>query len=168
MKLMIDGDKEEKIVHAKSGEQVTVPAGYKVVVHHNTNEEFEAATFQGVNRLMEPRTYSILDGIDEVQKQAILQTHQAALEFAVREAQLDERRRIYRAFKKLVNGISAILPKINQPYPDDPRWTPHSRFVNPAERVLLAYFEGRDPDPHDLLLSRVDWSELHGDIADKS
>jgi len=38
---------------------------------------------------------------------------------------------LHEASKKLRSGLFAVEPLINKPYPDDPRWTPYTRFVEP-------------------------------------
>jgi hypothetical protein len=35
------------------------------------------------------------------------------------------------AATKLRSGIFGIEPYLNKPFPDDPRWTPYTRFVEP-------------------------------------
>lgn len=38
---------------------------------------------------------------------------------------------LHDAAKKLRSGLFAVEPQLNKPYPDDPRWTPYTRFVEP-------------------------------------
>mgnify|MGYP000439278058 CR=1 FL=1 len=33
------------------------------------------------------------------------------------------------AVKKVQFGVFAVMPYIDKPYPDDPRWTPYTRFI---------------------------------------
>lgn len=35
------------------------------------------------------------------------------------------------ASRRLWAGLMAVKPLLDQPYPDDPRWTPWTRFVEP-------------------------------------
>lgn len=52
----------------------------------------------------------------------------AAMAQSIREAQkcADE---IKEAWTDLVTGLIAVSPHLSQPYPDDARWTPWTRFV---------------------------------------
>lgn len=39
-----------------------------------------------------------------------------------------------KATTRLTSGLMAVKPKLDEPYPDDPRWTPWTRFVE--DRLL--------------------------------
>lgn len=43
---------------------------------------------------------------------------------------------LHEAAKKLRSGLFAVEPHLNKPYPDDPRWTPYRRFVEPNLQYL--------------------------------
>jgi hypothetical protein len=49
-------------------------------------------------------------------------------------------------YSKLWAGLVTVQPVLNQPYPDDPRWTPWTRFVAPRMEMLLAALDGEDID----------------------
>ncbi len=53
------------------------------------------------------------------------------------QARLDERSRIKKVFDKLRAGIFAIDFYIKHPYPDDARWTPKSRWIEPRVEDVL-------------------------------
>lgn len=40
------------------------------------------------------------------------------------------------ARRRVSSALIAVSPLLEQPYPDDPRWTPWTRFVQPALREL--------------------------------
>lgn len=40
------------------------------------------------------------------------------------------------ARRRVSSALIAVAPLLEQPYPDDPRWTPWTRFVQPALREL--------------------------------
>src|SRR5882672_994244 len=60
---------------------------------------------------------------------------QALIETAVREkqAQIDL---IKKQTHKLNAGLIAVDFYLNKPYPDDPRWTPYTRFIGPRLKML--------------------------------
>lgn len=44
-----------------------------------------------------------------------------------------------RALTRTVTTALTISPLLDDPYPDDPRWTPYTRWVKPnADRVMAA------------------------------
>lgn len=47
-------------------------------------------------------------------------------------------------FEKLEHGIFAVLPLLDKPYPDDPRWTPYERFIHPREIMVREALKGND------------------------
>jgi hypothetical protein len=63
---------------------------------------------------------------------------------AYADRQTDERLKlIKKQLHKLNAGIIAVDFNLNKPYPDDPRWTPYSRFVGPRLKMLsAAVFQG--------------------------
>lgn len=67
----------------------------------------------------------------------------AALLSAAREAGREEgRREAAKAMRDPVRRMTAALiavdSRLTEPYPDDPRWTPWTRFIEPALRELRA------------------------------
>ena len=46
--------------------------------------------------------------------------------------------RIRQARRRLNSALIAVEPLLTNPYPDDPRWTPWTRFVGPALKELKA------------------------------
>lgn len=64
---------------------------------------------------------------------------QYAYEYAEKQQAL-----IYKKYKDLSAGLFAVKPNLDKPYPDDPRWTPWSRFVEPREIMLRRAFKGED------------------------
>jgi hypothetical protein len=47
-------------------------------------------------------------------------------------------------YKKLAAGIFAVKPYLDKPYPDDPRWTPYTRFIEPRMKMMHEAIEGND------------------------
>ncbi|MFE7720112.1 hypothetical protein ACFU44_13845 [Nocardia rhizosphaerihabitans] len=64
---------------------------------------------------------------------------QYAYEYAEKQHAL-----IYKKYKGLDAALFAVKPHLDKPYPDDPRWTPWSRFVEPREIMLRRAFKGED------------------------
>ena len=58
-------------------------------------------------------------------------------------------------FRSLQVGLLTVLPLLDKPYPDDPRWSPWTRFVQPRLRMLEAAFEGKDLDELAALRERM-------------
>jgi hypothetical protein len=46
--------------------------------------------------------------------------------------------RVRKASRRVTSALIAVEPRLTQPYPDDPRWTPWTRFVGPALKELQA------------------------------
>lgn len=51
---------------------------------------------------------------------------------------------ILKKYKYLRAGLLGIKPILDKPYPDDPRWTPWTRFVEPRLIMLEEAFKGND------------------------
>ncbi|WP_439946482.1 hypothetical protein [Streptomyces sp. BBFR109] len=68
-----------------------------------------------------------------------------------------ERTFLYKKYKELWAGLMAIKPHLDKPFPDDPRWTPWSRFVHPRMVMLQQAFKGND----------VGELEAMGDLSDR-
>lgn len=49
-----------------------------------------------------------------------------------------------RKYNRLNSGLLAIKPYLSEPYPDDQRWSPWTRFVEPRLKVMSKAFEGVD------------------------
>ncbi|MDQ0825370.1 hypothetical protein QFZ60_001543 [Arthrobacter sp. B2I5] len=60
------------------------------------------------------------------------------------QARIDERKKVRKPFGELMAGLFAIDYYINKPFPDDPRWTPKSRFIEPRVQDVLATLKTRD------------------------
>lgn len=51
---------------------------------------------------------------------------------------------IEKKYKKLYAGLFGIKPFLDKPYPDDERWTPWTRFVEPRLKMMSEAFKGVD------------------------
>ena len=49
-----------------------------------------------------------------------------------------------RQYKKLWAALVTIQPDLSKPYPDDPRWTPWTRFVAPRMEMMHAALDGEE------------------------
>jgi hypothetical protein len=57
---------------------------------------------------------------------------------------VNESELIREKYRKLKAGLFAVKPHLDKPYPDDPRWSPWTRFVEPRLRMMDAALEERD------------------------
>lgn len=85
------------------------------------------------------------DLIDERDK---LKTIVPDLEAATARAERAEAaiERVRKAYRRVSSALIAVAPKLNDPYPDAPQWTPWTRFVKPALRELRAALDGEQQE----------------------
>lgn len=51
---------------------------------------------------------------------------------------------VYKKFKKLHAGLFGVKFYLDKPFPDDDRWTPWTRFIEPYLKMMSVAFEGED------------------------
>lgn len=77
-------------------------------------------------------THTSIDNLMSIFQAEIAQREQAAVKL------------VEKKFRKLEHGIFAIKPFLDKPYPDDPRWTPYTRFIQPREIMVRQALKGND------------------------
>ncbi|MFC8583321.1 hypothetical protein ACFUGD_01910 [Streptomyces sp. NPDC057217] len=75
------------------------------------------------------------DLIDEQKRGTRVEAERDAARNTLADAQV--------AARRLSSALIAVAPLLDKPYPDDPRWTPWTRFVAPALRNLRTALDRR-------------------------
>lgn len=80
----------------------------------------------------------------EKKKQEIVDEALASLQ-QLQQREVEKRvKLIENKYKGLEHGIFAVMFYLDKPYPDDPRWTPYSRFIHPKMIMIRKAIEGED------------------------